>query len=201
MKNNNTINGKQHDNTTIVTSTARLLYIRGELVSFWRLFLQHQESQCWTLRTHYLLYPNPYPKRKRWKQRWYGHASFPLLLQLGGEDIIVRSNWELYLQELSNSILIADQAWSQKADNDDKANNDDIDADAAADAATFTRNNNYARPYVQSARKGPVQRKTVVEKKKTEESENQRIGWSNFERKMDAVGEATFELHLKRSQH
>ena len=46
--------------------------------------------------------------------------------------------------------------------------------------------NNYAKPYVESALAGPVPREPVD-------------GWSNFEIKMDNVGEPTFELVLKRS--
>ena len=68
----------------------------------------------WKVRTHYLLYPNPYPKAKQMKSRWYGHPSFPLILQLGG-DILVRSNWETYLNEFAQAVLVAgrglDRSW------------------------------------------------------------------------------------------
>ena len=163
-----------------------ILYIRAELVSFWRLLLQYrrespqqqQQQQPWNLQTHYLLYPNPYPKPKRLKSRWYGHPSFPLILQLGG-DIVIRSNWELYLQEFAQAVIIADQVWSSA----DNKNNDDDD-----DGNNLPTCINYARPYLESAKQGPVRRIP----------EGVNTGWSNFERKMDAVGEATFELHLKR---
>jgi tRNA (guanine-N7-)-methyltransferase len=143
---------------------ANVLWIRAELVDFWRLLLQHQDEHSWTVEKHYLLYPNPYPKTKRLKSRWYAHPSFPLILQLGGEEIVVRSNWETYMQEFARSVLIAHEAWSLETDN-------------------------HARPYMESAQVGPSRR--VVQ-----EGEE---GWSNFERKMDKVGEPTFELVLKRS--
>lgn len=151
---------------TTSESCANILWIRAELVDFWRLLLQHQDQHSWKVERHYLLYPNPYPKTKRLKSRWYGHPSFPLILQLGGEEIVLRSNWETYLQEFAQSVIIADEVW-----------------------ARTNETNNYAQPYVESARLGPVRRRV-------QQSED---GWSNFERKMDKVGEPTFELVLKQS--
>ena len=49
---------------------------------------------------HYLLYPNPWPKKAHLKRRIHGHPSFPLLKQLGGA-IEVRSNWKIYLGEFA----------------------------------------------------------------------------------------------------
>ena len=49
---------------------------------------------------HYLLYPNPWPKRAHLKRRVHGHPSFPLLKQLGGA-IEVRSNWKIYVDEFA----------------------------------------------------------------------------------------------------
>jgi len=80
--------------------------VRAELVDFWRLLLQHNTI---TVKHHYLLYPNPYPKTKRVKSRWYAHPSFPLLLQVASEKTIVRSNWELYLQEFASAVEIVDK--------------------------------------------------------------------------------------------
>jgi len=70
------------------------------------LLLQAQAEDIWALlladnyRTdyHYLLYPNPWPKRKHLQRRIHGHGSFPLLLELGGQ-IELRSNWQLYAEE------------------------------------------------------------------------------------------------------
>lgn len=49
---------------------------------------------------HYLLYPNPWPKKAHLKRRIHGHPSFPLLQQLGGA-IEVRSNWKIYVDEFA----------------------------------------------------------------------------------------------------
>jgi hypothetical protein len=96
--------------------------VRAELVDFWRLLLLHRQQQLATESTaattassllakessamspssflvppvsqHYVLYPNPYPKKARLSSRWYAHPSFPLLLLLGGERIVFRSNWK-----------------------------------------------------------------------------------------------------------
>ena len=70
------------------------------------LLLQAQAEDIWALLLadsyradyHYLLYPNPWPKRKHLQRRIHGHGSFPLLLELGGQ-IELRSNWQLYAEE------------------------------------------------------------------------------------------------------
>ena len=49
---------------------------------------------------HYLLYPNPWPKKAHLKRRIHGHPSFPLLKQLRGA-IEVRSNWKIYVDEFA----------------------------------------------------------------------------------------------------
>jgi len=59
-----------------------------------------------TLASHYLLYPNPWPKSKHLKRRIHGHPSFSHLLKLAGA-IEVRSNWPIYLQEFDIAMKIA----------------------------------------------------------------------------------------------
>ena len=59
----------------------------------------------WSVKSHYILYPNPYPKAKHLGRRWYGHPVFPYLLALGGV-IRVRSNWEVYCQEMKLAVDI-----------------------------------------------------------------------------------------------
>ena len=49
---------------------------------------------------HYLLYPNPWPKKTHIKRRIHGHPSFPLLKQLGG-SVELRSNWKIYVDEFA----------------------------------------------------------------------------------------------------
>lgn len=74
--------------------------VQAELIDFWRCCLNHNVH----VKHHYLLYPNPYPKKARLKLRWYAHPSFPLFFRLASETIVVRSNWELYLQEFCQSV-------------------------------------------------------------------------------------------------
>lgn len=47
---------------------------------------------------HYLLYPNPWPKKSHLKRRIHGHPAFPLLRALGG-SVVLRSNWLTYVEE------------------------------------------------------------------------------------------------------
>ena len=44
------------------------------------------------------LYPNPWPKAKHVQRRWHGSAVFPQIIAVG-QEIILRSNWLLYLEE------------------------------------------------------------------------------------------------------
>lgn len=76
-----------------------ILMLRADLNDFWRLAVE----AGWSLKKHYLLYPNPYPKKKHLQRRWHAGPSFPYLLQLGGE-LEVRSNWKIYIEEFSESL-------------------------------------------------------------------------------------------------
>lgn len=58
------------------------------------------------LAAHYMLYPNPWPKAAQLARRVHGHPAFPLLLALGG-TLCVRSNWQLYLEELGVALHLA----------------------------------------------------------------------------------------------
>lgn len=77
--------------------------VRAELVDFWRCCRERE----WSFERHYLLYPNPYPKKALFKSRWYAHPCFPLLLQLPASELIVRSNWFEYLQDFRDAVNIA----------------------------------------------------------------------------------------------
>lgn len=70
-------------------------FIRADLVDF---FLLALEKQDWIIHSHYILYPNPYPKARHLKRRFHGHPVFPIILALGGQ-LHVRSNWFIYPQE------------------------------------------------------------------------------------------------------
>lgn len=75
------------------------LLLKMNLVDFWRLAAEHG----WNLEKHYLLYPNPWPKAKHLRKRWYAHPAFPQLLKLGGE-LELRCNWRLYAEEFQTAM-------------------------------------------------------------------------------------------------
>jgi len=110
--NSNIQNNHQSDN---------VLLLRAELSDFWTCCLssiQWQESA--SIYKHYLLYPNPYPKKSRLKSRFYAHPAFPLLmmtimmdddassdvLPTEEDKLVVRSNWEGYLNEFKSAVDI-----------------------------------------------------------------------------------------------
>lgn len=78
--------------------------LHADAVDIWRLAL----TAGWQLHAHYLLYPNPWPKKKHLQRRWHGHPGFIYLLALGGQ-LELRSNWPLYLEEFSAALQIAQQ--------------------------------------------------------------------------------------------
>jgi len=75
--------------------------IRADLVDFWRLAL----GSNWKLNRHYLLYPNPWPKKKHLQRRWHGHPIFPTIKDLGGK-LELRTNWKVYAEEFSQAITL-----------------------------------------------------------------------------------------------
>ncbi|MBX2814117.1 MAG: hypothetical protein KTR25_20070 [Myxococcales bacterium] len=85
-----------------IRRSGRIVWVRAELGDLWRLML-HAKIQ---LKAHYLLYPNPWPKKQHLRRRWHGHPAFPTLLRLGGY-FEARSNWSVYLQELAIAIHAA----------------------------------------------------------------------------------------------
>ena len=76
--------------------------IRADLNDFYRLV----QAANWPISQHYVLYPNPWPKSKHVQRRWHGSAVFPQMITLG-EQIILRSNWQLYLEEFQYALKIA----------------------------------------------------------------------------------------------
>lgn len=76
--------------------------VRADLNDFYRLVA----SANWPISNHYILYPNPWPKSKHLQRRWHGSAVFPEIISLG-EQLILRSNWLLYLEEFLSAAIIA----------------------------------------------------------------------------------------------
>ena len=79
----------------VQTQSRNYHLIRGNCEHIWLSWWQPMLNE-----QHYLLYPNPWPKKAHLKRRIHGHPSFPLLKQLGG-SIEVRSNWKIYIDEFA----------------------------------------------------------------------------------------------------
>jgi len=72
--------------------------VRADLNDFYRLV----KTANWPVKKHYILYPNPWPKAKHLQRRWHGSAVFPQMTSIG-EQLILRSNWRLYLEEFQQA--------------------------------------------------------------------------------------------------
>ena len=84
------------------SSLQNYIVLRADLNDFLRLLVLHNRK----LTKHYLLYPNPYPKSAHLQRRWYATSALKDMLSLGG-TLEVRSNWQLYIQEFSAALAIA----------------------------------------------------------------------------------------------
>ncbi len=73
-----------------------LLLLRADLQDFWRLL----HDAGFRLQRHFLLYPNPWPRKQHLQRRWHGHPVLPWLLALGGV-LELRSNWPVYVAEFA----------------------------------------------------------------------------------------------------
>jgi tRNA (guanine-N7-)-methyltransferase len=71
-----------------------LILIRADVIDIWRMIKQSD----WNIKKHYLLYPNPWPKKDQLKRRWHGHPVFPEMLNLCNQ-IELRTNWQIYADE------------------------------------------------------------------------------------------------------
>ena len=78
------------------------LLLQADCEDIWHLLLQHGMA----VEHHYLLYPNPWPKRKHLGRRVHGHAAFSWLLGLGGM-VELRTNWQLYAEEFGMAMVLA----------------------------------------------------------------------------------------------
>lgn len=177
--------------------------VRAELTDFWRLLIQDnnnttsnsinnedddEDSKSGLLRLvvlkHYLLYPNPYPKPMRLKQRWYAHPAFPLLFQLTPKEVqsktVVRSNWELYLNEFATAATV-----QHGVDNSNEI---------ATPAVPATSNLEALRAGLVS----PEDSNMVIHgPKRIVPDKDITKAWTNFEEKYWAVGERTYELVIE----
>ena len=77
------------------------LLLRAEAEPFWLCLLEAGI----TLHSHWLLYPNPWPKASQFKRRVHGHGAFPVLSRLGGA-LELRTNWDIFAQEFAQAAAL-----------------------------------------------------------------------------------------------
>lgn len=76
--------------------------VRADLNDFYRLVV----AANWPVTQHFILYPNPWPKAKHIQRRWHGSAVFPEIIEIGN-NLTLRSNWRLYLEEFAVAAKVA----------------------------------------------------------------------------------------------
>ena len=77
------------------------LLLRAEAEPFWLCLVEAGI----TLHSHWLLYPNPWPKASQFKRRVHGHGAFPVLSKLGGA-LELRTNWDIFAQEFAQAAAV-----------------------------------------------------------------------------------------------
>jgi tRNA G46 methylase TrmB len=77
-----------------------LLFVRADVIDFWRLVAEAAQSGRWEIRKHYVLYPNPYPKPNHLMRRWHGHPIFPVMIGLAPQTELC-TNWRIYAEEFA----------------------------------------------------------------------------------------------------
>ncbi len=78
---------------------SNFITLRADLIDFWRLMLAEGVRP----ERHYLLYPNPWPKKAHLGRRWHGHPVFTTVVALGG-TVECRSNWKIYIDEFAAAL-------------------------------------------------------------------------------------------------
>ncbi len=80
-----------------------LLFVQARLEEFWLQALQLN----WLPDYQYLLYPNPWPKKKHIQRRWQGHPILPILLKVCPQ-LELRTNWKIYADEFQQALQLFD---------------------------------------------------------------------------------------------
>ncbi len=91
-------NNKNASTTINHSLPENILFVRGELLDFWRLI----QKENWNIQKHALYYPNPWPKSSEAVRRFHLHPIFPTLLSLSPETEL-RTNWEIYAKEFTHA--------------------------------------------------------------------------------------------------
>lgn len=85
----------------LVYQQDNLILARADVVDLWRKIADSN----WTITKHYLLYPNPWPKKDQLKRRWHGHPVFPEMITLC-QQIELRTNWQIYAEEFKFALAL-----------------------------------------------------------------------------------------------
>lgn len=75
---------------------ANMKLVRGELLDLWYLFYLNKDEL--NIYKQYILYPNPWPKKKLVKRRFHANPIFPFLIQVAPRGEL-RTNWKIYACE------------------------------------------------------------------------------------------------------
>lgn len=86
---------------------SNVLWVRAELLDFWRLALERVQENRWTIPYHALYYPNPWPKQSEATRRFHLHPIFPTFMALSPVTEL-RTNWKIYAQEFAEAARILD---------------------------------------------------------------------------------------------
>mgnify|MGYP004450053363 FL=1 len=81
------------------------LWIRAELLDFWKLALDEVRAGRWEIVHHALYYPNPWPKESEAGRRFHLHPIFPTLMALSPVTEL-RTNWNIYAREFAAAAKI-----------------------------------------------------------------------------------------------
>ncbi len=81
---------------------SHVLFLRCDLFDLWRLAAQAGIR----VDRHYLLYPNPWPRKEHVMRRYHGHPVFFDLLRLG-RYFEMRSNWKIYIDEFALAFYLS----------------------------------------------------------------------------------------------
>ena len=86
---------------------SNVLWVRAELLDFWRLALERVQENRWIIPYHALYYPNPWPKQSEATRRFHLHPIFPTFMALSPVTEL-RTNWDIYAQEFAEATRILD---------------------------------------------------------------------------------------------
>lgn len=74
------------------------LLLAADMQSVWPLLWKMTESKEINVEKQYILYPNPWPKLKGLKRRWYANPMLAFIMALES-PVEARSNWPSYLED------------------------------------------------------------------------------------------------------